>query len=514
MPRQPTPTFVHELPLVVTPGVDRVLETRLHAARQVFNATLGEGLRRMDLLRESRAWRRALDMPKGRARNETLWGLRQEAGLSDSELQQVARTHWHAGGFRERLDTHVVQKLGTRAWKAIEEHLYNKRGRPRFKGARRFRTIEGKSNAAGLRFRDGAVEWKGLKLPVRIDPKDKHGVEAHALASRVKHVRLVRRTMKGRVRWFAQLVLQGTPWQKAKNKVACGQEVGLDIGPSTIAAVGDDDAFLARFCDELEPLGREIRRIQRAMDRSRRATNPDNYHPDGTVKEGCQHWIRSRRYRSLSAKLAELQRKQAATRKRAHGSLANQVLALGNIIKTEALSYQGFQRSFGKSVRDRAPGMFIERLRRKAANAGGQVIEFPTQSTRLSQACVCGAVRKKPLSARWHHCECGVSAQRDLFSAFLARHVEDHCLSMSQAQSAWAGAEPLLGRAMERLNQAASGSGSAPASFGLAAYRRQSCSPAKGESAAVEAPDGVPKGASPPGGPGRGGCLVTRTPRL
>ena len=52
----------------------------------------------------------------------------------------------------------------------------------------------------------------------------------------------------------------------------------------------------------------------------------------------------------------------------------------------------------------------VERLRRKGECAGGVVIEFPT-SLRLSQLCHgCGMVKKKSLSDRWHHCDCGVAA--------------------------------------------------------------------------------------------------------
>jgi len=72
----------------------------------------------------------------------------------------------------------------------------------------------------------------------------------------------------------------------------------------------------------------------------------------------------------------------------------------------------------------RAPGRFVSILRRKAASAGGRVVEFPTRPTRLSQVCHgCGAVEKKPLSLRVHRCGCGVEMQRDLYSAFLARCV-------------------------------------------------------------------------------------------
>ncbi|MRR34885.1 transposase, partial [bacterium] len=49
--------------------------------------------------------------------------------------------------------------------------------------------------------------------------------------------------------------------------------VGLDVGPSTVAVVGKEVADLVSFCPTIDHPWREVRRIQRALDRSRRATN-------------------------------------------------------------------------------------------------------------------------------------------------------------------------------------------------------------------------------------------------
>jgi hypothetical protein len=118
-----------------------------------------------------------------------------------------------------------------------------------------------------------------------------------------------------------------------------------------------------------------------------------------------------------------------------------------------------------------------------AESAGGKVYEMPTHSTKLSQTCQCGRVKKKRLSERWHPCECGIEAQRDLYSAFLAAHVDPatKLLDAGKAQDAWPGAQPLLRAAFEQATQRASG-GPLPSSFG--ATRRQSASPAKEEGAA------------------------------
>jgi putative transposase len=53
-------------------------------------------------------------------------------------------------------------------------------------------------------------------------------------------------------------------------------EVGLDIGPSTIATFSLEEANLEPFCPTVIQPWKELRQIERAMDRSRRDTNPDN----------------------------------------------------------------------------------------------------------------------------------------------------------------------------------------------------------------------------------------------
>lgn len=45
-------------------------------------------------------------------------------------------------------------------------------------------------------------------------------------------------------------------------------------------------------------------------------------------------------------------------------------LRTGDIIKLEKLSYRAFQKLFGKSVGNRAPGMFVSHLVNKAERAG------------------------------------------------------------------------------------------------------------------------------------------------
>ena len=54
MGRKTTPSFIVELPLQVSDAERSILQARLDAARQIYNACLGESLRRLRLKRQSK----------------------------------------------------------------------------------------------------------------------------------------------------------------------------------------------------------------------------------------------------------------------------------------------------------------------------------------------------------------------------------------------------------------------------------------------------------------------------
>ncbi len=447
-----TSSFICEVPLNVSPHEERLLLIRLDCARQIYNACLGEALKRLRVLRETKGFQMALALPKGsEERKEAFKTLNQEFGFTEFALHRYV-TQIRSSWLGEYIDSNTAQKLATRAFHATIFYAYGKRGRPRFKGKGWFDSVEGKTNTTGLRWRGNHLHWTGLDLQGMIAPHDP--VQQHGLRSRIKYVRLLRRKLNGKNRFYAQLICEGQPYRKEKHKIGSGT-VGLDIGPSNIAIASDAEIVLERFCQALQSKQKEIRRLQRRMDRSRRATNPEHYQANGVPNWGKRVWAKSKRYQQTRARLAEVYRKQAMHRKSLHGQLVNHILSLGDQVNLEKLSYISFQKRFGKSVGFRAPGRFVSQLRRKAANAGVVVNEFATRTTKLSQVCVCGAIQKKPLSQRWHSCECGAGPiQRDLFSAWLARYVDGNQLDAAQVQVAWPRADVSLRAASQQVHPA------------------------------------------------------------
>ena len=329
-------SFVCEIPLAVNPSAKAELGSILEASRQLYNACLGETLRRLRLMRESRVYQAARRLlKKGKERTAAFKKIRDQFSFDEYSLHAYAATIKH-GWIGDHIGINVAQKVATRAFKAVEKVAFGLAKRVRFKRYGGLNSVEGKNNATGLIWKGTFLKVGKLELPALIDTSDP--VVAHGLSCRVKYCRLVQRNINGTQRFCVQLCCEGrtlsakdrhllrsrkAPEERRKPLVSEGGPVGMDIGPSTIAIVGEKDAALLRFCDEIEPKREEIGKLQKQLDRQRRANNPQNYEENGTIKKGRKTWLRSERQKNTQKSLAEMQRRTAAHRKNLHGSLLN-----------------------------------------------------------------------------------------------------------------------------------------------------------------------------------------------
>ncbi|CAK0765666.1 transposase [Gammaproteobacteria bacterium] len=446
MNRTNTPTFVLTIPLIVKPEEDLVLIGRMEAGRRLYNATLDESLRRNDLLKQSKEWQSAREIKDKKLRGTEFNRLLKEYGLIPASMITHARTLKNDAQWQDRLGSNVVQRIAEKVFSAVQQYSFGKRGRPRFKGRNRpLHSLEATNNKANIIWKaeTGCVETGNLVLPAMLASGEQDPYLIQGLAHRTKYCRIVWRNVKSSRRWFVQLMQEGIP--PIKHAIKKDAVVGLDIGPGTIAVVGDNSASLVKFCDAVIQPWKEIRRLQRKMDRSRRITNPHCFNADGTWKKG-RKITPSRRYTKTRVEYSEIERKLAEERKRAHGELANQILGIGNIIQSETLSYISFQKNYGKSVKVRAPGMFVEKLRRKAESAGGEWIDLNTRALRMSQYDhITQVYTKKPLNQRWHKLGDGSGVvQRDIYSAFLAGCVMGNTHHPSRIEEMWAARKPAL----------------------------------------------------------------------
>jgi len=230
-----------------------------------------------------------------------------------------------------------------------------------------------------------------------------------------------------------------------------------------IAISSKNEADIRQFNTKLVDYKKERKQLQKKLARSIRLSNPECFKEDTWVKKD-KHWkkklgknikgkrykVKSKNYLKNKEKLKQNYSKSTALRNQSQGELLNFLLSLGNNFQTEKVSIKAWQKRWGKSILNAAPSETITKLRRKAENAGGKVVEFSTYHTKLSQTCICGNIQKKSLSERYHNCDkCGLKdIQRDLLSAHLARFVikvdDKDRLDVKKAKRAFKGAETRL----------------------------------------------------------------------
>lgn len=184
-----------------------------------------------------------------------------------------------------------------------------------------------------------------------------------------------------------QLALEGVPSHTPKHTV--GKDIiGADLGPSTIALVPREaEASLSVFCEERTLNEQRIRRLQRTMDRQRRAATPDNDDSHGRVRKTGKkklHWKQSTGSQNTRRRTAEKERTLAASCKRLHGRTVHEIVAVGTTIMLATMSSKAWQRQSGKRVGMRAPGMCVEQWRRTVARTGGTVLDIPRRQATLS----------------------------------------------------------------------------------------------------------------------------------
>ncbi len=491
MRHKPAPSFILALPLQVNSQQAAHLHAHYECARQLYNALLAEAMKRLTRMKADPAWQatRALPRSQRKARSTAFAHLRTHYAFSEYGLHEAAkrlRTGWIA----EHIDSLMAQKLASRAYQAANRVCVGQARRVRFRSkGRGLDSVEGKTNTSGLRFHlqareegnQGWLSWNGDQIPALIEWGDE--VVHHGLQQRIKYVRLIRHQAsspqaqgadcRGFV-YSVQLILEGHPLQKPKNLPGKGT-VGLDLGPSTVAIVSEEgSARLLLLAEELAPDARKRRRLQRHLERQRRANNQEHYDEKGRIRkrskgQGRCVWRESQGYQRTRRRLATTERRLAAHRRSLHGKLANEILRLGDDLRIEKVSYKSWQRCFGRSVGLRAPGRFVDAIRCVVARTRtAQLHEIPTYQTKLSQYChACGTYSRKKLSQRFHCCpHCGLGhetfIQRDLYSAWLASVLDPIRLtfpSRGQLDIHWQSMEACLSAALEETQQHASAQG-------------------------------------------------------
>ena len=255
---------------------------------------------------------------------------------------------------------------------------------------------------------------------------------------------LVPKLIRGKYRIYLHLTIEGKAKPKydrfgnPRHKYGKGM-IGADIGTQTVAYTSDTAVGLKNLSERgnsIQKSERLERLYYRAMDRSRRAANPQNYNDDGTVKKGHKAWKYSNHYKKLKIKHSELCRINAVNRQLAINEDANHLRSLGDTFVTEPKNasklmkrakettkndkgkFNGKKR-FGKSIKNRCPSGFQTTVEKKFKVTGGTYIEVPANYRASQYDHTADDYIKKKLSDRMYKLADGTVVQRDWYSSFL-----------------------------------------------------------------------------------------------
>ena len=258
------------------------------------------------------------------------------------------------------------------------------------------------------------------------------------------YVTLVPKMIRGKYRVYLHLTIEGRAKIKydkhgnPRHKYGKGM-IGADIGIQTVAYTSDTEVGLKNLSERgnsIQTSERKARLLYRAMDRSRRTTNPQNYNDDGTVKKGHKTWKYSNHYKKLKAKHFELCRINAVNRQLAINEDANHLRSLEDIFITEPKNASKLMRRakettkndkgkfnrkkrFGKSIGNRCPSGFQTTVEKKFRATSGTYIEVPTNYRASQYDHTVDDYIKKKLSDRLYKLQDGTEVQRNWYSSFL-----------------------------------------------------------------------------------------------
>ena len=460
MAKATTDTCCLTLPLKLEKWQEDRLDKRLEIARKIYNTLVNfelKKLRKLEANSDYIALQEKLKETTNNTERKKLYKeidkLRKEAGFTEYAFKSDVKAFYKV--FNANIGSAVaVHGIAPQVWAAFDRLFYGNGKAVHFKrygeiNSLRGYSVAGKSGGVEIIYHETHIEWKGLKLPIKLDPDNDY--EREMLQYRVKYCRIIRKPGRNKNHWYVQLSLEGKPAVKydrntgeVRHPVGSGA-VGIDIGPQTIAYASDTEVALKELADKVNNIEQKKRVLQRKLDRSRRATNPDNYAPDGTIRRGVKLTRnKSRKYLKCQKELAYIQRQQADIRKRQHNELANHLLILGDRFYVEDMEWPALthrakkteisektgkikrKKRFGKSVGNKAPASLIGLLDLKLKSRGlAGVIRVDTRVRASQYNHLSDDYRKKELRDRWNDMPDGRHIQRDLYSAFLLQHMNE-----------------------------------------------------------------------------------------
>jgi len=332
-----------------------MLAQMLVTAAQLYNHALAY---------RKREWQRSRRSIKYAQQNKMLTAWRNESGDNPLAL----------------LPSSAAQRTLRRLDKAYREFLRGKRGYPRFKASKRWRSLE-------FTYGNGATV-RGEKLRVHNVGEIKVRWYRPIPDGKPKALTILRKPSG----WYMIIQMQ----VEIEPRSAKGPAVGIDVGLKHALALSD--GTLIDSPKYLRASLRKLRVEQRALSRKKR---------------GGKNRDKQRR------RVARLHERIQGQRKLWWHTVTRRLVETYSLIAIEdlRLSFMARNRHLSQVAHDIGLGMLGPLLDYKAMEAGVEVVRVDPRNT--SQVCSgCGCIVSKELNERRHRCpDCGLELDRDVNAA-------------------------------------------------------------------------------------------------
>ena len=370
-------------------------------------------------------------------------------------------------------------------WAAIETILYSSGRKLHFKKRGDLPEIRAKQSTRGLVIDSSQsgliVKYGKVTIPCKYKAKDlwlwdeekailaylaePELQDAHAVDQMSKGIitdtyrpcfaSLVCKKIRGRLRVYVHITVEGKAISKRRKDSTPRHyygkgNIGCDIGTQTIAYTSNTEVGLENLAERgnsIQHVERQEALILRAMERSRRAMNPNHYNENGTVKKGHKQWNFSKRYQKLKQRHQELCRIAAENRALAIREQVNHLRSLGDCFITEPPNAKKLQKRanpenpvdkngrmkrkkrFGRSIKNRCPGYLQAKAKQLFESTGGMYVEVPILYRASQYDHTSDTYIPKKLSQRMYHLADGTKVQRDWYSSYLL-----YCINKTYTQ--------------------------------------------------------------------------------
>jgi putative IS transposase len=317
-------SFAMEFELIAGNQEINFLEKRFNTGSNIYNLCLDRCIKQLNKLKRDKEYRKSVkalktvnrklekkSLPQDEIKRlkdikisctNKIKELEKEYQFTENDIQKYAKVPREFIG--KILNSAIVQNIASTAFDAVKKIQYRKAKKVKFKKKSEI-SLEGKTNKTGFIFDTKTMKLKiGKKLFCNLKTID--GKQKNCFKNRIKFCRILKRYIRGKKRYFLQIVFEGIP--ETDFQIGEG-EVGLDIGTSTVAISSNDEVKFLKL-SETEQEARKIRILQRSLERKRRMANPDNYDENGKVKKKMKEWKLSKNYFRELNKLKEIYRKK------------------------------------------------------------------------------------------------------------------------------------------------------------------------------------------------------------